>query len=56
VLELARALRVDVAALATLERAELIAKRFSAPSTAESEAASAPRGESEVQRFLAAQR
>ena len=55
VLERARALRVDVAALATLERAGLIAKRFSAPSGAESEAASAPRSATEVQRFLAAQ-
>ncbi len=55
VLERARALRVDVAALATLESAGLIAKRFSAPSAAESGAASAPRSESEVQRFLDAQ-
>jgi hypothetical protein len=55
VLERAQALRVDVAALATLERAGLIALRFSAPSAAESEAASAPRSESEVQQFLAAQ-
>ena len=55
VLEEARALRVDVPALATLERAGLIAKRFSAPSAAESETASASRSESEVQRFLAAQ-
>lgn len=38
VLERARALRVDVAMLATLERDGLIAKRFSAPSGA------APRG------------
>jgi hypothetical protein len=56
VLERARALRVDVAALATLERAGLIAKRFSAPSAADSEAASAPRSESEIQQFLAAQK
>jgi hypothetical protein len=56
VLERARALRVDVAALATLERAGLIAKRFSAPSSAESDAASAPRSESEIQQFLAAQK
>jgi hypothetical protein len=55
VLERARALRVDAAALATLESAGLIAKRFSAPSAAESEAASAPRSESEIQRFIAAQ-
>ena len=55
VLERARALRVDVTALATLERAGLIGKRFSAPSAAEPDAASAPRSESEVQRFLTAQ-
>jgi hypothetical protein len=55
VLERARALRVDVTALATLERAGMIAKRFSAPSAAESELASAPRSETEVQQFLAAQ-
>jgi len=56
VLERARALRVDVAAVATLERAGLIAKRFSAPSAADPEAASAPRGESETQQLLAAQK
>jgi len=55
VLERARALRVDVTALATLERVGLIAKRFSAPSAAESEAAATPRSEGEVQQFLAAQ-
>ena len=55
VLERARALRVDVSALATLERAGLIAQRFSAPSSAESDAAPPPRSENEVQRFLAAQ-
>jgi hypothetical protein len=55
VLERARALRVDATALATLERAGLIAKRFSAPSAVESEVASTPRSESEVQQFLAAQ-
>ena len=54
--ERARALRVDVAALATLERAGLIAKRFSAPSSSDPEAASAPRSESEIQQFLAAQK
>jgi len=56
VLERARALRVDVDALATLERAGLIAKRFSAPSSADPSAASAPRSESEIQQFLAAQK
>ena len=55
VLERARVLRVDVTALATLERAGLIAKRFSAPSAAESEAVAAPRSENEVKQFLAAQ-
>jgi hypothetical protein len=56
VLKRARALRVDVAALETLERAGLIAKRFSAPSSSDPEAASAPRSESEIQQFLAAQK
>jgi hypothetical protein len=55
VLERARALRVDASAFATLERAGLIAKRFSAPSAAESQTVSVPRSEDEVQRFLAAQ-
>ncbi len=57
VLERARVLRVDATALATLERSGLIAKRFSAPSAAESgtEGAVAPRSEGEVQRFLGAQ-
>jgi hypothetical protein len=56
VLERARALRVDVAALATLEGAGLVAKRCSAPSSADPEAASPPRNESETQQFLAAQK
>src|ERR1700694_4468887 len=56
VLERARALRVDVAMLATLEHAGLIAKRFSAPSGAESEAASALRSAPEVRRFTAARK
>lgn len=55
VLERGRAVRADAAALATLERAGLIAKRFSAPSAAGGEAAVAPRSEDEVQRFIAAQ-
>ncbi len=55
VLEHARALRVDAAALGSLERAGLISKRFSAPSASNSGSAPAPRSESEVQRFLAAQ-
>ncbi|HZI83026.1 MAG TPA: hypothetical protein VFF44_03880 [Casimicrobiaceae bacterium] len=56
VLERARALRVDEEAIAALERAGLIAKRFSAPSVAETEVAAAPRSEDEAQRFVAAQR
>jgi hypothetical protein len=55
VLDRARVLRVDVTALVTLERAGLIAKRFSAPSAAESGAAQPARSEGEVERFLAAQ-
>jgi hypothetical protein len=39
-----------------LEGAGLIAKRFSAPSSADPEAASTPRSESETQQFLAAQK
>ena len=55
VLQRARALRVDPTAFAELERAGLIAKRFSAPSATESGTAPAARSEDEVQRFLAAQ-
>ena len=55
VLVRARAINADAAAVATLERAGLIAKRFSVPSAAEGETAPAPRSENEVQRFLAAQ-
>ena len=56
VLERARVLRVDVSALTTLERAGLIAKRFSAPSSTESAADTpAVRSKNEVERFLAAQ-
>ncbi|MGH8714362.1 MAG: hypothetical protein ACREYB_10185 [Casimicrobiaceae bacterium] len=55
VLDRARAVRADAAALATLERVGLIAKRFSAPSSAKGDAAPAPRSEDEVQRFIAAQ-
>jgi hypothetical protein len=55
VLERARALRVDATAFAALEREGLIAKRFSAPSAAESAAVPASRSEDEVQRFMAAQ-
>jgi len=55
VLERARALRVDASAFAALEREGLIAKRFSAPSAAESETVPVARSEDEVQRFLTAQ-
>jgi hypothetical protein len=55
VLERARAVRADAAALATLERVGLIAKRFSAPSSAAGETDAAPRSEDEVQRFMTAQ-
>ena len=56
VLERARALRIDADAFATLEHAGLIAKRFSAPSAANPEISSTPRSETEIQRFLDAQR
>ena len=56
VLEGARALRIDADAFATLERAGLIAKRFSAPSAANPEPSSTPRSEAKPQRFLDAQR
>jgi len=55
VLERARALRVDASAFAALERAGLIAKRFSAPSAGDASGAPALRSENEVQRFLTAQ-
>lgn len=55
ILNRARALRVDVNELAALERAGLIAKRFSAPSALDSGASPTPRSEGEVQRFLTAQ-
>ena len=48
VLERAQALRVDASTLAALERAGLIAKRFSAPSGAEAAQAPAPRTADEV--------
>lgn len=56
VLERARALRLDKTAFAELESAGLIAKRFSAPSSQEEGSAIAPRSESEINRFIAAQR
>jgi len=54
VLERSRALRVDASTFSALERAGLIAKRFSAPSV-DDEKAPAPRSEDEVERFIAAQ-
>jgi hypothetical protein len=56
VLERARALRVDEESMSALERAGLIAKRFSAPSVTETALAATPRSEDEAQRFIAAQR
>jgi hypothetical protein len=55
VLERAQALRVDATALAALERAGLIAKRFSAPSGVEGALTPVPRTADEVERFIAAQ-
>jgi hypothetical protein len=55
VLERARALRVDANAFAALERAGLIAKRFSAPSAADPGGTPAPRSENEIELFLTAQ-
>ena len=55
VLERAQALRVDASTLAALERAGLIAKRFSAPSGTERAQAPAARTADEVERFIAAQ-
>jgi hypothetical protein len=56
VLEQAQALHVDLSAVAGLERAGLIAKRFSAPSVAEPGVASVARTEDEVERFIGAQK
>jgi len=56
ILERVRTLRVDASALAALERAGLITKRFSAPSIAEDERAPAPRSDDEVERFIAVKR
>jgi hypothetical protein len=53
VLDRARALRLDKTALAELEAAGLIAKRFGAPSS-QINAAAAPRSEIEVKQFMAA--
>src|SRR3982075_129831 len=54
VLDRARALRLDKTALAELEAAGLIAKRFGAPSSQQTDSAAAPRSESEVKQFMAA--
>ena len=57
VLAKARALKLDARAMTALERGGLIAKRFSAPSIAEGEAATAgaQRSEDEVERYMQAQ-
>src|SRR5258708_18231712 len=52
VLERAQALHVDLSAVAALERAGLIAKRFGAPSVAEAGGAPPARGENTVQRVF----
>jgi hypothetical protein len=56
ILQRARALRLDKTALAELENAGLITKRFGAPSSNEADRSTAPRSESEVERFIAAQK
>jgi hypothetical protein len=56
VLERAQALHVDLSAVAALERAGLIAKRFGAPSVAEAGSAAVARSEDEVERFIATQK
>jgi hypothetical protein len=56
ILQRARALRVDENALATLERAGLIERRFTAPSAAAAKTQPEVRSEDEVERFMAAQR
>jgi len=56
VLERAQALHVDLSAVAALERAGLIAKRFGAPSVAEAGGASVARSDDEVERFIATQK
>jgi hypothetical protein len=55
ILERARTLRVDASALAALERAGLIVKRFSAPSIDEGKEAPVQRSADEIERFIAAQ-
>ena len=55
VLDRARTLRVDLSAMAELERSGLIAKRFSAPSVAEASRSPELPSDGDVQRFLKAQ-
>jgi len=55
VLEKARALRLDGSALEALEVGGLIAKKFSAPSTATNGAETPSRTEDEVERFMSGQ-
>jgi hypothetical protein len=56
VLERTRTLRVDESAVTALERAGLIARRFSAPSVSEAAEATAPPSSDEVERFIAVQK
>jgi hypothetical protein len=56
VLDRARALGVEADALATLERAGLIVRKFSAPSAVKAAAEPETRSEDEVERFMSAQR
>jgi hypothetical protein len=56
ILQRARALRLDETALAELENAGLITKRFGAPSSNLADRSTAPGSESEVERFIAAQK
>src|SRR5438552_8524646 len=56
ILQRARALRLDKAALAELENAGLITKRFGAPSSQQADRSTAPWSESEVKRFIAAKK
>ena len=56
ILERARALHVDAAALSSLEQTGLITRRFSAPSSHEDKSAMAPRSEKENQQFIVVQK
>jgi len=56
ILQRAQALRVDASAVAALERAGLIERRFTAPSKTEAAAQPEVRSQDEIERFVAAQR